>query len=150
MNVGGTTERTEPPIGRTISIAAWILAAVALACDIAYVMVIAQQGNFSFGWPVVVFVAAYAAGLAAAAVAGRRASDPGRRSAFLSWASAGAIATGLAGAASLVFVPLLPAGAVLLVITSRSDQDRVSPVWALVAVAALIAGLVIANALEPG
>src|ERR1041385_2714018 len=61
---------------RTVSVAAWILAAFALACDAAYVVVIAQEGNLSFGWPVVVFVAAYAAGLAASAVAGRGVSDP--------------------------------------------------------------------------
>jgi len=133
---------------RTVSVAAWILAAFALACDAAYVAVIVQEGNISFIWPVVVFVAAYVAGLAASAVAGRVVSDPTRRSALLSWAAAGSIATGLAGAASLVFVPLLPAGAVLLVLTSRSDRERVSPGWAALAVAVLIAGLVAANALE--
>jgi hypothetical protein len=114
----------------------------------AYVMVITQQGNFSSGWPVVVFVAAYAFGLAAAAAAGRRASDAGLRSAFLSWAAAGSIATGLAGAFSLVFVPLLPAGIVLLVVTSRSERERVSPAWAAIAVVILVAGLVAANILE--
>jgi hypothetical protein len=133
---------------RSLSIAAWILAALALGCDIAYVSVIAQEGNFSFGWPVVVFVAAYALGLAASAVAGRRASDPGVRSAFLSWAAAGSMATGVAGAFSLVFVPLLPAGAVLLAVTSRSERERVSPVWSALAVFVLVAGLVAANVLE--
>jgi MFS family permease len=135
---------TEQPVSRAISIAAWILAAVALACDIAYVWVIAEEGNFSSGWPVVVFVAAYAVGLAAAAVAGRRASLPRRRSAFLSWAAAGSMATGLAGAFSLVFVPLL------LAVTTRSERERLSPVWAALAVVVLIAGLVVGNALETG
>ena len=132
----------------TVSVAAWVLAALALGCDIAYVMVIAQQGNFSSGWPVVVFVAAYALSLSVAAIAGRRASNHGVRSGFLSWASAGSIATGLAGAFSLVFVPLLPAGVVLLLVTSRSERERVSPLWAGVAAVVLVAGLIVANLLE--
>ncbi len=144
----GASTNVEPRAGRSVRLAAWILAAVAVACDIGYVTVIVQQGNLSFGWPVVVFVAAYAAALAFAALAGSLAADVGRRSALLSWAAAGSMATGLAGAFSLVFVPLLPVGAVLLVVTSRSEGVRVSPVWAVLAVVVLIAGLVAANLLE--
>jgi hypothetical protein len=142
--------RAESGTGRATSIAAWILAAVAIACDIAYVWVIAEEGNFSFGWPVVVFVAAYAAGLGGAALAGRRAVDPRRRSGLLSWAAAGAIATGLVGAFSLVFVPLIPAGVFLFFVTSRSRTGGLSALWAALAVVVLIVGLLAAHAFEPG
>jgi hypothetical protein len=134
---------------------------IALACDIAYLAVIHEQGNESLGHPVVVYVATYVAGLGTASIAAVRSNRAIARLALAWWAIAGSFATGVLGAFSLVMLPLIPAALSLIPFatrtglrariegTSSAATVTIAVASAGLAVATLIGGLAVAYAIAP-
>jgi hypothetical protein len=138
---------------RRMTTAALLAAAAAAATDFAYVVLIVSQGATPPQPGIVAFIIVYIAAIAAAALIGMWSAFVGRPSAakavFLA-AAAGSAALGFIGIFS-IGLPLLITGALLSVAAQAIPAMRRPNGWlwpvagAIIAIAVLIAGFVVAG-----